>query len=299
MPQTLWTGHLRLSLVMVPVRLYSALSAEEAISFRQIHKSSGQPIRLAKGVRDAAGEFTEVPDEEIVKGYEYTRGQHVLIRQKEIDALKLEASHTIDMARFVDKAEIDARYWEKPYYLVPDGDAGEEGYAVLRDALAETGKVAVGQLILTGREHLIGIKPLGRGLVLSILRYGHEVRPASSYFDGLSAEASPDAVRLATQIIKAQSGPFEPETMPDAYAAAVCELVRAKLQQRTPEIEVASAKTATSVVDIMAALKRSVAAKASQKPRDVVGKNAKKTAVGAKAEPRSRAKPHPRREARS
>jgi DNA end-binding protein Ku len=176
----------------------------------------------------------------------------------------------------------------------------EEGYAVLRDALAETGKVAVGQLILTGREHLIGIKPLGRGLVLSILRYGHEVRPASSYFDGLSAEASPDAVRLARQIIKAQSGPFEPETMPDAYAVAVRELVQAKLQQRAPEIEVTSGKTAaTSVVDIMGALKRSVAAKASQKPRDVVRKNVKKTAVGAKAEPRSRAKPHPRREARS
>ena len=187
MPQTLWSGHLRLSLVMVPVRLVSALSGEEAISFRQIHAPSGQPIRLSKGVRDAAGEFTEVPEEEIVKGYEHARGQHVLIHQKEIDALKLEAKHTIDMARFVDKAEIDGRFWEKPYYLLPDGDAGEEGYAVLRDALAETRKVAVGQLIMTGREHLIGIRPLGRGLVLSILRYGHEVRAADTYFDGIAA----------------------------------------------------------------------------------------------------------------
>jgi DNA end-binding protein Ku len=296
MPQTLWTGHLRLSLVMVPVRLYSALSAEEAISFRQIHKDSGQPIRLVKGVRDAEGEFTEVPEEEIVKGYEYARGQHVLIRQKEIDALKLEASHTIDMARFVDKAEIDARYWEKPYYLMPDGDAGEEGYAVLRDALAETGKVAVGQLILTGREHLIGIRPLGRGLVLSILRYGHEVRPAESYFEGLTA-AEPEAVRLATQIIKAQTGPFEPETMPDEYAAAVRELLQAKLEQRAPEIEVESEKAATSVVDIMAALKKSVAAKAGQKPRDVVHK--KKAAAVAKATPQSRGSQRQTRQVRS
>jgi DNA end-binding protein Ku len=278
MPQTLWTGHLRLSLVMVPVRLHSALSAEEAVSFRQIHKPSGQPIRLVKGVRDDAGEFTEVPEDEIVKGYEHTRGQHVLIRQKEIDALKLEASHTIDMARFVDKAEIDARYWEKPYYLMPDGDAGEEGYAVLRDALAQTGKVAVGKLIMTGREHLIGIRPLGRGLVLSILRYGHEVRPSESYFDGLSAEASPESVRLATQIIEAQFGPFEPESMPDEFAAAVRELVQAKLEQRAPEIEVKSEKAATSVVDIMSALKKSVEAKAAQKPRDVLGKTKKKVA---------------------
>ena len=297
MPQTLWTGHLRLSLVMVPVRLYSALSADEAISFRQIHKPSGQPIRQAKGVRDAAGEFTQVPEEEIVKGYEYARGQHVLIRQKEIDALKLEASHTIDMARFVDKAEIDARYWEKPYYLMPDGDAGEEGYAVLRDALAETGKVAIGQLILTGREHLIGIRPLGRGLVLSILRYGHEVRPAESYFESLSAAASPEAVRLATEIIEAQSGPFEPETMPDEYAAAVRELVQAKLERRAPEIEVTSEKAATSVVDIMAALKKSVAAKAGQKPRDVVQK--RKAATRAKAPPSSSGTQRQSRQARS
>jgi DNA end-binding protein Ku len=284
---------------MVPVRLYSALSAEEAISFRQIHKASGQPIRLAKGVRDAAGEFTEVPEEEIVKGYEYARGQHVLIRQKEIDELKLEASHTIDMARFVDKTEIDPRYWEKPYYLLPDGDAGEEGYAVLRDALAETGKVAVGQLILTGREHLIGIRPIGRGLVLSILRYGHEVRPSESYFDDLSAEAAPEAVRLATEIIEAQSGPFEPETMPDEFAAAVRELVQAKIERRAPEIEVAPEKAATAVVNIMAALKKSVEAKSTQKPRDVVAKNIKKAGSRAKPQPEVRGKPRQRREARS
>ncbi len=297
MPQTLWTGHLRLSLVMVPVRLYSALSAEEAVSFRQIHKPSGQPIRLVKGVRDAAGEFTEVPEEEIVKGYEYSRGQHVLIRQKEIDALKLEAAHTVDMARFVDKSEIDSRFWEKPYYLVPDGDAGEEGYAVLRDSLAETDKVAIGKLILTGREHLIGIRPLGRGLVLSILRYGHEVRPAQTYFEGIATAPAPEAVKLAAQIIEAQSGSFEPEAMPDQYAAAVRELVQAKLEQRAPEIEVTSDKATTAVIDIMAALEKSVAAKTSQKPRDVVGK--KRAGSGAKPQPEARGKVRQRREART
>jgi DNA end-binding protein Ku len=284
---------------MVPVRLVSALTGEEAISFRQIHVPSGQPIRLSKGVRDAEGEFTEVPEEEIAKGYEHSRGQHILIRQKEIDALKLEATHTIDMARFVDKAEIDPRFWEKPYYLLPDGDAGDEGYAVLRDALAETGKVAVGKLIMTGREHLIGIRPLGRGLALFILRYGHEVRPADSYFDGISAEAKPEAVRLATEIIEAQSGPFEPETMPDEYAVAVRELVQAKIEQRAPEIEVQEAKTTTTVIDIMAALKKSVGAKAAQKPREVVGKNIKKAGSGAKPQPLPRAKGRQPRAARS
>jgi DNA end-binding protein Ku len=120
-PPSLWSGNLRLSLVLIPVRLIPAVSTEEAISFRQIHEPSGTPIRYLKGVHDG-DTFTEVPDEEIVKGYEYAKGHHVLIDPKEIDDLKLEAKHTIDMVRFVDEDEIDTRYWEKPYYLVPDGD---------------------------------------------------------------------------------------------------------------------------------------------------------------------------------
>jgi DNA end-binding protein Ku len=125
-----------------------------------------------KGIRDG-DTFTEVPDEEIVKGYEYAKGQHVLIDPKEIDDLKLEAKHTIDMVRFVDEDEMDSRYWEKPYYLVPDGDEADEGYAIMQRALAETGKVAIGQLIMHGRQHLVGIRALEGGLVLSILRYSN------------------------------------------------------------------------------------------------------------------------------
>jgi DNA end-binding protein Ku len=128
-PPSLWSGNLRLSLVLIPVRLVPAVSTEEAISFRQIHEPSGTPIRQVKGVRDS-DTFTEVPDQEIVKGYEYGKGSHVIIDPKEIDELKLEAKRTIDMVRFVDEGEIDTRYWEKPYYLVPDGDEADEGYAI-------------------------------------------------------------------------------------------------------------------------------------------------------------------------
>ena len=147
-PHSLWSGNLRLSLVLIPVRLVPAISTEEAISFRQIHEPSGTPIRQVKGVRDG-DTFTEVPDEEIIKGYEYAKGSHVLIDPKEIDELKLEAKHT--MVRFVDEGEIDSRYWEKPYYLVPDGDEADEGYAIMQRALAATRKVAIGQLIMQGR----------------------------------------------------------------------------------------------------------------------------------------------------
>lgn len=152
-PPSLWSGNLRLSLVLIPVRLVPAVSTEDAVSFRQIHEPSGKPIKYVKGVRDGET-FTEVPDEEIVKGYEYAKGQHVLVDPQEIDELKLEAKHTIDMARFVDESEIGIRYWEKPYYLVPDGDEAEEAYSVIREALKATRKVAVGQLILHGRAHL-------------------------------------------------------------------------------------------------------------------------------------------------
>ena len=174
-PPSLWSGNLRLSLVLIPVRLVPAVSTEEAISFRQIHEPSGNPIKYVKGVRDGDS-FTEVPEEEIIKGYEHAKGHHVLIHPKEIDELKLEAKHTIDMVRFVDDADIDSRYFEKPYYLVPDGDEADEGYTVIRDALKQTRKTAVGQLIMHGREHLVGVKALGRGLALYILRYADELR---------------------------------------------------------------------------------------------------------------------------
>jgi Ku protein len=190
---SLWSGNLRLSLVLIPVRLVPAISTEEAISFRQIHEPSGTPIRYVKGVHEG-DTFTEVPDEEIVKGYEYTKGSHVLIDPKEIDDLKLEAKHTIDMVRFVDEEEIDTRYWEKPYYLVPDGDEADEGYAIMQRALAETGKVAIGQLIMGGRAHLVGIKALKGGLMLSILRYANELRDFTPYFEGINIEAEPEAM---------------------------------------------------------------------------------------------------------
>src|SRR4029453_6579055 len=216
-PPSLWSGNLRLSLVLIPVRLIPAVSTEEAISFRQIHEPSGTPIRQVKGVRDG-DTFTEVSDEEIVKGYEYAKGNHVLIDPKEIDDLKLEAKHTIDMVRFVDEDEIDTRYWEKPYYLVPDGDEAEEGYVIMQRALAETGKVAIGQLIMGGRAHLVGIKALKGGLMLSILRYADELRDAKSYFEGITAEAKPEGMNLAKDLIEAESGRFEPEMIPDKYA---------------------------------------------------------------------------------
>jgi DNA end-binding protein Ku len=297
-PPSLWSGNLRLSLVIIPVRLVPAVSTEEAISFRPIHEPSGTPIRQVKGVRDG-DTFTEVPDEEIVKGFEYAKGQHVLIDPKEIDDLKLEAKHTIDMRQFVDEDEIDSRYWEKPYYLVPDGDEADEGYAIMQRALAETGKVAVGQLIMHGRAHLVGIKALKGGLMLSILRYADELRDPKPYFEGINFEPKSEAVGLAKELIEAESGKFEPEKIPDKYAETLREFLQAKVEERAPQIEVATeGKAKPEVVNIMAALKESMQAKGRAKVRDAVRRRIGKPSEEEKPRPQtSRPRPSPRRTA--
>src|SRR6478672_5796042 len=271
-PIPVWSGNLRLSLVLVPVRMFPAISTEGTIAFRMIHEPSGQPIKYLKGVETERG-FEEVPEEEIIKGYEHTKGHHVIIKPEELDELKLEAKHTIDMARFVDRDEIDSRYFEKPYYLLPDGDEADEGYTVLRDALAKTKKVAIGQLIMHGREHLVGITAHESGLVLVILRYADELREPESFFDKLDAEPKAGAVKLAVNLIEEHSGKFEPQKMPNEYARAVHELVQAKIEQRAPEVEIETEKReAPKVINIMDALKKSMQARGQTKVRDTVRK---------------------------
>jgi DNA end-binding protein Ku len=269
-PIPIWSGNLRLSLVLVPVRMFPATSTEGTIAFRMIHEPSGKPIKYLKGIETERG-FEEVPEEEIIKGYEHTKGHHVLIKPEELDELKLEAKHTIDMARFVDQDEIDSRYFEKPYYLLPDGDSADEGYVVLRDALAKNKKIAIGQLIMHGREHLVGITAHKKGLVLAILRYQDELRKPESFFDNIDTKADDDAVKLAVDLIQQESGKFEPQNMPNEYARAVHELVQAKIEQRAPEVEIETEKRDTpKVVNIMDALKKSMQARGQTKVRDAV-----------------------------
>ena len=176
------------------------------------------------------------------------------------------------MARFVDRDEIDSRYFEKPYYLLPDGDEADEGYTVLRDAFAKTKKVAIGQLIMHGREHLVGITAHKKGLMLVILRYADELRKPEPYFDTIDTKADA-AVQLAVDLIEEEAGKFEPQKMPNEYANAVHELVQAKVEQRAPEVEIETEKReAPKVVNIMDALKKSMQAKGQTKVRDSVRK---------------------------
>jgi DNA end-binding protein Ku len=253
-PRAFWTGHLRLSLVNIPVRLYPATTAEKTIGFHQIHEPSGKRIRYQK-IAPGVG---PVENEEITKGYEYEKGKYVLIDPKEIDELKLESKQTIDLARFVDEDAIDARYFQTPYYLMPDGDMADEGYVLLQRALKETKKIGVGQFILRGHGNIVAIKPFEKGLLLEVLRHANEIRSAETLFDEIpGVKVDKEALDLAKELITRKAGKFEPQQFKDEYTEAVWELIHAKLENRAPEI-VTEEPGGAKVINIMDALKKSV-----------------------------------------
>ena len=259
-PRAFWTGNLRLSLVNIPVRLYPATSIERKIELHQIHEPSGKRIRYQK-VAPGVG---PVENEEITKGFEYEKGKYVLLDQKEIDELKLESKQTIELVRFVDPSAIDARYFERPYYLLPNGEAAEEGYAIMQKALKQADKIGVGQLILRGQGNIVALKPCGRGLLLEILRHADEVKSADTFFEEVpEVKIDKEALELAVELIERKSGAFEPEKFKDEYTEAVWELINAKLEHRAPSIVTEEPGTA-KVINIMDALKKSVKAQGKQ-----------------------------------
>ena len=253
-PRAFWTGNLRLSLVTIPVRLYPATSSERKIEFHQIHEPSGKRIRYQK-VAPGVG---PVENDEITKGFEYEKGKYVLLDQKEIDELKLESKQTIELVRFVDAPAIDARYYERPYYLLPDGDSGEEGYVIIQKALKQSNKVGVGQFILRGQSNIVAIEPCGKGLLLEILRHADEIRAADKFFEEVpNMKVDKEAMELALELIERKAGEFEPDKFKDEYTEAVWELINAKIEDREPTVVTGEAPTA-KVINIMDALKKSV-----------------------------------------
>lgn len=249
-----WRGQLRLSLVSLAVELYNAVETSSGISFRMIHRPTGKRVQYLKAVADVG----EVPVDEIVKGYEIARDQYVLLEPDEVEAVRLESKHTLDLVQFVDMAEIDPRYFERPYYLLPADETAAEGYVVIREALARSGKAGVGQLVVGGREHLVAVTPVGRGLVMEILRYGAEVKPAEAFFDEVpEGKIDPEMVEIAGQIVERKSARFDPQAFTDRYATALRELVEEKAKGQ-PIAAPAVPQPTAQVVDLMAALKRSL-----------------------------------------
>lgn len=254
-----WQGQIKLALVSIPVEIYPATRSGAAISFRQIHEPTGKPVHYDKVVAGVG----PVDRDEIFKGYEVAKGTYVLLEQEEIEAVKIESRKTLDLVQFVPADAIDVLYYEKPYFVVPADDLAEEAYAVLRDAMRRTGKVGLGQLSVRGREQLVSLKPCERGLVLEVLRYADEVARAQSYFRGLPDKpADPDLLDLATAIIEKKTAPFRPEEFHDRYVDALHRLIDKKKKARgrrvIEEEEEAAAPKAGNVIDLMAALRKSV-----------------------------------------
>lgn len=254
-----WQGQIRLALVSIPVEIYSATRSGAAISFRQIHEPSGKPIRYEK----VAAGVGAVDREDIVKGYEVSKGNFVLLDDAEIEAVKIESRKTLELVQFVDADDIDVLYYEKPYYIVPADDLAEEAYVVLRDALRETRKSALGQLSVRGREQLVSIKPCGRGMVMETLRYADEVQKAQGFFREIG-DAKPDTelLDLAKTLIDKKTAKFDPAKFHDRYVDALHRLIekksKAKGKQVLEDVESDTAPRSGNVIDLMAALKKSV-----------------------------------------
>jgi DNA end-binding protein Ku len=249
-----WKGHIRLSLVSFPVRLHSATAGGARIEFHQIHKPSGRRVRYQKMVPDVG----PVRSEDIVKGFEVEKDRYVIIEPDELEALRLESRHTIDLVQFVGAHEIDPLYYEKPFFVVPDGKVAEEAYRVIHKALSQAGKVALGQLVLNGREALVAIQPCGRGMVLETLRMADEVRKGTPFFAEIGEdEIDEDQLALARELIERKTAPFKPERFVDHYEAALRDLIHAKIEDRELHEETPQRPQA-KVIDLMEALKKSL-----------------------------------------
>jgi DNA end-binding protein Ku len=277
-----WKGQIKLALVSIPVEIYPATRSGAAIAFHQIHEPSGERIRYEK-VAPGVG---PVDRDDIIKGFEISKGQYVLLDDEEIEAVKIESRSTLDLVQFVGAHEIDVLYYEKPYFVVPADDLAEEAYGVLRDALRATQKVGLGQLSARGREQLVSLKPCGRGLILEVLRYADEVHKAQGYFREIGDDKPEKSLLdLATMLIEQKTAPFHPDEFHDRYVDALHRLIERKSKSRSNkrilEDPGEPERKGGNVIDLMAALKKSVCSDAEKaapaKPRKTATKAAGKT----------------------
>lgn len=288
-----WSGQLRLALVSIPVQVFLATKSASRISFHQIHEPTGKRVRYQKVV---PGHGPVEPDE-IVKGYEVEKNRYVLLAEEEIDALKLEAKKTIDLVQFVDLTAIDPIYFDRPFFVKPEEDeTAQEAYVTLREALRQTGKAGLGQIVVRGKSAIVAVKACHKGLLLEMLRYADEVRRAEGAFaDVPDLEPDRELVGLAEELIGRKSGPFDPQVFKDAYTDAVRALIQAKLEKRQPE-EIEAPQPSAQVIDLMEALKRSVAGdgKDASPGRSRGRREGERTAKPAKAKGKTKARPKDR-----
>lgn len=260
-----WRGFLRLQLVSINVDIYAAAETKSEITFNQIHKPSGKRIKYEKVVPGIG----PVENSDIVKGYQVEPDVYVTLEPEEVDAIKLESKKTIDLVQFVNESEIDARYFERPYYIVPKDDVAAEGYLVIREALIKAKKVGLAQITMHGREHLVAVMPIEKGLLLEVMRYENELRASDKFFKDLDdVKYDKELVGLASELIARNSGRFLPSKFTDSYAVQLGELVKKKARGQKITIPAGPSKEPSNVVNLMDALKKSLG---KEKPAKAAG----------------------------
>jgi DNA end-binding protein Ku len=275
-PRAYWKGFLRLSLVTCPIALFPATSESDKISFNQINKKTGHRIKYQKVDADT-GE--EVSSEDIIKGYKVDTDRYLEISKDELENIALESTRTIEIDEFVPRSEIDDLYLVRPYYIVPDGKVGHDAYAVIRETIRTMDQVALGRVVLTSREHIIGLEARDKGLMGMLLRYPYEVRDSSEYFDDIQdVKITKDMLDLARHIVEQKAGHFDPSKFEDHYEAALQELL-AKKQEGLP-IGHAQKRAPDNVINLMDALRASL--KSSGKGEPAAAKPAKAAKKAAK-----------------
>ncbi len=282
-----WQGHLRLSLVTCPLALYTATDSGGEVHFNLINPKTNNRIKMITTDPDTG----PIERSELVKGYEVSKGEYILLSQDEINTVKLESTKTIDIERFVPAEEIDRVYWDNPYYLAPDGKLAQEAFAVIREAMAKSGQIALGRVVMSTRERLLALEPRGKGILAYTLRTDAEVRKESEIFDAVSDKAPDKAmIAIAEKIIEQQEGPFDPSQFVDRYEEALKDLIKAK--QKGHKVEKVAEPEDTNVVDLMAALRASLGGKApaSAKP-EAKTKPRAKSATSAKTKGAAKAAP--------
>ena len=253
-PRPTWQGHLRLSLVTCPVALYTATQSSGDVHFNLLHKDTHNRIKMVT----TDPELGPVDRSDLVKGYEYEKGQYVIVTPEEIESVRLESTKTIDIERFVDADDIDRLYWNAPYFLKPDGKLAIEAFTVIREAMERTDKVALGRVVMHQRERLVALEPRDNGLLAYTLRSHDEVRNPAEFFDDIPEhKADAQMIAIAEKIIEQQSGPFDPSEFTDRYEDALRALIEEKKKGKGAIAKVEEPQD-TNVVDLMEALRRSL-----------------------------------------
>ena len=249
-----WKGYLKLSLVTCLIALYPASSKVDKTRFHQINKKTGNRLRQQM-VDEETG---RVVDKDKGRGYELTKGKFVEIEPEELEAIEFENTHTMEIDKFVPEEEIDKRYYERPYYIVPDGESGEEAFSVIRDAMKDKGRVALAGIIFANRQHILAIEPWGKGMLGTTLRFDYEVRDEKEFFKDIgSHRVSKEMISLASHILDTKAGHFDPAKFKDEYELALRKLVKRKSAGKTIEAP-EEKEDRSNVIDLMEALRQSV-----------------------------------------